>query len=822
MTSITRGGDNMSVVNTLLNELFLNPNPISTRTEIYQQLQDRIFPNKDLFIKYLMTEDSNEQTEIAKHVVQRMCFESHFSPPYSLLLNLLEFENSDANKSKSNNYIPQDHFQHILNTYMLGIYIFFYHPQINKRLTQEFMTRIDEGNPLLNATKDFVSFWKYFCLFHDVSYPLEAAYPWREKKKIILRKDCKPFTNCFNNIHTLLMYEWIASIISHLIVINDLLNDSDNLPMSAFFTNNYVFYSDAAENEELNTESVKKDLSDYLCIDKLFDYDHFKLLSGFIDEKNYIIVVFNIMSGEPVCIRCYDEKNKATKDYISVVDLQDRNEIKNLLESEEPVRNKRYEIKYFIKDGIKSFYNCLHTVLSHDSNDFVIQVKEFLDRLQLNHTTFTDGQCSDLSLVVTSEDLNELIFHYYKKAYGFISSSFQKTPYSGNMLKCIEKRNAKEYAEYMKSEFALTIIEELKALIEQTANNTSNVLQEWKKKGFPVIDEKLSSYSDADPASKYLGYYIKEFVSCGFRLKEEDIVEVTEKISTKMSLEIQKRLSETEGIVTMFDSIYTVLKKVEKNNKKKEVSLETIKLAPVQNPSMLNTFKTIEQFSSYQGYSNSKNEIDCIIYARNKIANKIPGSSIEELFRSYRNKRAETTIDHGLMGSIVLLYSQMLAHCYVPKITKKDGYYEDKATAFLSPLFWSVDTKTYYKKLISNYTTIFSRVFSSILCHNIYPNHIDWTANFNWRFNFREDPCEFYGMFIDALQVWRRGKYHYQSIDYAPLYSMDSYDIKVSPKVISISVNSYIRNISQLKNKLMGCDEYLSHFSDMVRLSIGP
>ena len=814
----------MSVVKTLLNDLFINPNPLPSRVEIYQQLQNRIFPNKELFVKYLTTDDSNELTEIAKQLVQRLCFESHFSPPYSLLLNLLEFEKSDANKPDSGTYIPQDHFQHTLNTYLLGIYIFFYQPQINKRLTQEFMTRTDEGNPILNATKDFVSFWKYFCLFHDISYPLEAGYK-RNEKGVTLDEKFIKYVDCFNNIPIQLMYEWIATIISNLIVINDVLNDSDNLFLPEFFTNNYVFTAGRADGSVLTTEIIRQELSDYMCLDKVSDFDHYKIFSGFVDEKEHIVVAFNLLSGEPVGIRWYDDENKTFSDCMvdNILCSQYHDDIKKLLISEEPIRSNKFGVRHFVRNGKKSFHNSLKGVAGPNSDIIVAQVKGYLDSLSFDQTVFTESQCSDLSLVVTPEDLNELVFYYYNKAYRYIEKSFESSPYSETMLKCITKKNTEKYLDYMASKFSSIIIAESKEQIEQTASNSSDKLKEWMNEGYPVTDEGLSVYA-ASAAKKYqLSDYIKEFIDTGFRLSDDQKTAIAENIAAKITNDIHTSMFETEGVVTLFDYLFNNLKKFVKDNTKEGVSFNTIKkivLAPLNDPSTKKVFEEIDSFVKGRIYTNCENEVESIKYAQHKIDKKLPGCSLEEMLERYRNEKAKTTIDHGLMGSVILLYSQMLAHCFIPEIKTENGKYKNSAAAFLSPLFWSIDTKNYYKKLISNYTVVFSRAFSSVLCHNIYPDYLDWVSDRKWRFNLREDPCEYYGMFIDALQLWRRDKYHHHYISFIPLYSMDSYDIKAGSKTIALSVHGYTKDIKTLNDRLMGYDGYLQNFSSLVKLSI--
>lgn len=163
---------------TLLEHLFLNPKPLQRKNVLYFELQTRIFPQSEEYIKFLSINDMNEKVELAKKILQRLCFESNYPPPYYLLTNLINFEKDNINKSKTKNYIPQDHMVHTLNTYILGIFLFFYHRILNRDLTNSFMHKRNEleSDLVLNATKDFISSWKYFCLFHDLAYPIEVLY----------------------------------------------------------------------------------------------------------------------------------------------------------------------------------------------------------------------------------------------------------------------------------------------------------------------------------------------------------------------------------------------------------------------------------------------------------------------------------------------------------------------------------------------------------------------------------------------------------------------------------------------------------------------
>ncbi len=116
---------------------------------------------------------------MARDILLRLCYESNFPPIYELLLNLLKMEEKISADNESE-YMGRDHFIHLVNLYLLGIYLFFYNAEFHKGVTDQFhMNRSAKSHEgvKFHKLKDALSSWKYFVLYHDLAYPLERFSP---------------------------------------------------------------------------------------------------------------------------------------------------------------------------------------------------------------------------------------------------------------------------------------------------------------------------------------------------------------------------------------------------------------------------------------------------------------------------------------------------------------------------------------------------------------------------------------------------------------------------------------------------------------------
>jgi len=201
----------------LLDSLFSNSKHTISGREIYSYVKRRIFPNADEYISFLKLSDMNEKRELAKKIIKRLCMFSNHQLPSEIIINISQYERSKENQSIDQNYIPQDHFVHIVNTYIFGVYLYFEHPSFARELNLLFSDKREGDNYLrkINATNDFIRSWKSFCLFHDVGYPFEIYYGSTKKN---LSEETLNELQDFNNIYTHLKNQLTFKALAKLVI----------------------------------------------------------------------------------------------------------------------------------------------------------------------------------------------------------------------------------------------------------------------------------------------------------------------------------------------------------------------------------------------------------------------------------------------------------------------------------------------------------------------------------------------------------------------------------------------------------------------------
>lgn len=83
-----------------------------------------IFPSPSLFVNFLSSTNREEQTIYAKQIIKRMCFCKYNSILFDLYKNLIDLEETKLTDD-SKSHVPRDHSIHSVNTYLLGIYLYF-------------------------------------------------------------------------------------------------------------------------------------------------------------------------------------------------------------------------------------------------------------------------------------------------------------------------------------------------------------------------------------------------------------------------------------------------------------------------------------------------------------------------------------------------------------------------------------------------------------------------------------------------------------------------------------------------------------------------
>ena len=125
-----------NIRHTLLRSLFFDRPPYFG--ELLAENINRVFPGKDDFIRFLQESDSQKRTSIATELLLRLARESGMFIPTRFLTLLLQAEEQYAPSTASRAYVPQDHFVHLVNLYLLGVYVFTHHKKFHRMLKRYF------------------------------------------------------------------------------------------------------------------------------------------------------------------------------------------------------------------------------------------------------------------------------------------------------------------------------------------------------------------------------------------------------------------------------------------------------------------------------------------------------------------------------------------------------------------------------------------------------------------------------------------------------------------------------------------------------------
>ena len=325
---------------TLLKFLFSKPTvPIGNApvSEAFYKLYVRIFPNEDDFICFLTSQNDDEKYEYAEKILHRLCFESNFPPTYYSLLDIAAVEYAQkSHVTKNDSYIPRDHFIHVVYLYLRGIYIFFYDEAFSRKIMASYKFQRTGNmyeNPTVGCIKDFISSWKYFCLFHDIGYVVEIISNSGNKipnKKII---NTDTFYSSLDKKQIVHQHCLLGSfeILAKTITVDQILRmSSTKLEETSKIFNPYreqdvIVYSSNTGSERMPFSEAMADFfsGENVLIEKMFSNECLKLLLSVFDKSFVSIIGVNKKTGIPTFIAI-------PKDNTHIVILHSNSQIKEL------------------------------------------------------------------------------------------------------------------------------------------------------------------------------------------------------------------------------------------------------------------------------------------------------------------------------------------------------------------------------------------------------------------------------------------------------------------------------------------------------------
>jgi hypothetical protein len=763
---------------TLLHSLIVAPSPLPQFKYIYRNLESRIFADKNLVAEFLRTKESSESVELVKELVNRLCFESNYPPPYYLLLNNIDTEDSDINKATGGSYTPQDHFSHSLNLYLLVIYVYFYHPTFNKALTSFFSNKRDEPthNRLLQSTKDFVSSWKYFCLYDDISYPIEILYKvlnnnGTESFPTVNKDQFNNYLNCFNDFSSLLCRDYVSKAISKLFITKKLLADDQNKTIKDIFTNlNYSFVK-LGSNELISPDEVIEEYEGYIGIDKIYTYDHVKMLLDFVPNNEMITVLIDASSDNPVGF--FRTGNNGEKELFSSNRAHglSKDRLREMLLNDDIVSNRGYRLMYL--------FNNLSSLQSRVLNQCNIDIGHLDSACNLLFKLEEMRQDKySFSRIEDAQIFGKYLFNCYKMIRDKFRELFSSCEDYLEVSNVTIKNGKRIYERYMKNTLSETITRNFSRILSKKLSKVSEETTEFSSDDKVEIEKellkKLRKHINADVVDSIL----KE-VATG---ASNDIVNI-----------IKSEIKETNSLARIF---YKVIKLL---------GFQVCKGAT----------HLFEDRAEYELLVETCKSNSTIAQIYENINNRFlteHGVSVDSLF-SYRSKA--TRYDHGVFSFLYYLYCNSISF---------DIIQNSQNQCKIKYLVWDTNQQKIQTKLISNYKFVVEQTAYAILCHNIYSDVFKSKYSRDWMIRINSSPFVYFCCLMDSLQLWNRQKYYKHTTHlWNPAFSYSDYDIFINDDQLTIKFLTRIKKFEDLKRRQIdGMNSYLEHCTDYISIIMAP
>lgn len=763
----------LKINETLLQSLFVSPQ--LSRDDllgIFKKLKYRMFPGEENFRLFLTAQSSDVQFEKAELIIHRLCYESNFPPTFYAIKDIISVEEIQNTKySGFDSFVPRDHFVHIVNLYIMGLYLFFYDSEFRNSILSENRYQRNSksfAQHRLDAYKDFISEWKYFCLYHDVGYTQEF---FGNELRVTSTNDIlsrllenKDFMHSFKKDQIITQNSFFGSleILSRLYTWEavkqlSVRQCSGNNKLFKFFKKEIIISSTGAIID-FDKECAPL-LKNMKKLEKIFSNQCLKPLLPIIGENNIAIVGINRQNGAVSFLSlCENTKRKNKKQrklfYLPSIsdDLDSIGVISNpyLLLFDDFVSDK-YELVYLYDYIVSSEY---YTSTVYNANyvseaysfleensfgekfygisseeqmlDFSFEVYLFIYGFIKKYVNLFDGNTSDLTIL--KEDFFQNINPFEDAQCENISN--QVSPY-------IQKLLFKEYADKLQSTCLRMIEEKCKPKIKTLEIKDLNAgikkyVKSYKKSLEAFINDdvaklliKQKGVQEANlqmlQISTFLVVFISEYIALNYSIRESiDSSEVygfdyiNRQVISGNTLNRIKLPYEIGGVrVSPSDFMKTYIKDLTSDNKKKSV----------------NTYRSVLD----HGFESAK-------YARS-------------VFQVLQATIKCSKTDAKRENMINILFS----------ISERGKKSESR------------------KHYLDDYNHIFSNVIYTIMVHNINSKVFKDEAFKDILITLEDSPFTYFSLMCDGIQQWNRpqGLSHSYTDIHPYLKASEEYDIRV-------------------------------------------
>lgn len=294
---------------------------VAIASEVFEKYYSEIFPYADGFLYLLQPHNSEELTEEAKKLFERLAFSLQCPEPFDFPLALLSMES--RTRELSDKYFHQDHYVHSVYLYMLGIYLFFNHQGFHKIITEQDITEkynSTKSYSQAERVREFVRDWKYFSLYHDIGYVFEK--PLDKDGNIIGTSSLSPqFFSAFFDFRHTIAYDLTMKAFSRFIIyscirarstdtLQDMINNIQGVDdLVGVHLGESSKGSPVQDLRRLIEDN--KSIADYKRLAYVHSYNDFRVIDTFFGERDYAVAILN--SNNELCALklCPKEHNVA-------------------------------------------------------------------------------------------------------------------------------------------------------------------------------------------------------------------------------------------------------------------------------------------------------------------------------------------------------------------------------------------------------------------------------------------------------------------------------------------------------------------------------
>lgn len=784
---------------TLLEKLFVDPNPQPENPEIldiYHQLFYRIFPGKHSFIKFLQAQNYDKQYMLAEEIIHRLCYTSNFPPSFFAIKDVISVENYQKETvSATDFYIPRDHFIHLVNLYLLGVYIFFYNPQFyNKILLDNRFERHNDQHcqPKLDSIKDFISEWKYFCLFHDVGYVPEIF-----GNKKFVRNAQKTYRTLCKHPNDFQSSLAINKPIKQ-ITFFGALEIMSRVFMAKFVIESSV--SDAIKSSKLFRLFKKNKLSIYTEGNQIDSADFEKEFSYFSTKVFRLEKIYSNHCIKPL-LPIWGENN------IAVIGIhKETGELSFISFVKDNIRNLLFLTKYENNKEILQLANDPSLILFDDFKPLDFELEYLLKDAPLfdplyKMILFGDASYLEYSYELIKETLGiqfasisceNQFLDFYFDIYMFLYSTIRKYTFSGNNSKQVtQAKNFEKFLDLWKFSFEddENTVNSIATLSDIAYSLIQCVYTENIKNMCIDFIQNINTTTNEQKSSKSLNpdILIHDIVYDYFNA-------IKEKVDSK---------DEKENLIALIkDNYYQQIEQLS----------SLIKMYAIINSELKSILQKYSIPFSYEFDYEKRNETfndtftDSIIQAKMKTMLKC---SFRDILNNY-NIPYGNKINHGFAS---FKYSAAIFEILRNSIEVKKIPQEWKIIDILFSISNPAKNTEYITQYITNYNHIFTNVLYAILVHDVYPANFTKGSELNKMQTAISDPFSYLALLCDALQQWNRPRSVSPSLLDMKLseHASEEYNIIVKNDGIYLYEESIEKSQRRLAENLAG----MSHLADI-------